>query len=74
MATDDPAVASLTTREREVATLAAAGCSNAETAERLGLAVRTAEGHLAKAMTKLGVSRRTELAERLHGHEARVNA
>jgi DNA-binding CsgD family transcriptional regulator len=72
MASDDPAVASLTNREREAATLAAAGCSNAEMAERLGLSVRTAEGHLARAMTKLGVSRRTELAERLHGHEARV--
>jgi DNA-binding CsgD family transcriptional regulator len=64
-ADDDPAIASLTPRERQVAGLAAAGRSNAEVAERLGLSIRTTEGHLAKAMAKLDVARRSELAGRL---------
>jgi DNA-binding CsgD family transcriptional regulator len=62
---EDIAVASLTAREREAAALAAAGHPNVEIAHRLGLSVRTTEGHLAKAMAKLDVSRRTELAARL---------
>jgi DNA-binding CsgD family transcriptional regulator len=61
----DVAVASLTAREREAASLAAAGLTNLEVASRLGLSVRTTEGHLAKAMAKLDVSRRTDLAARL---------
>jgi DNA-binding CsgD family transcriptional regulator len=64
-ALDDPAVASLSRREREVAVLAAAGLANATIAERLGLSVRTTEGHLARAMAKLDVARRTELGPRL---------
>lgn len=63
----DIVVASLTAREREAASLAAAGLTNLEVAQRLGLSVRTTEGHLAKAMAKLDVSRRTELAARLGG-------
>jgi DNA-binding CsgD family transcriptional regulator len=66
LATDDLALASLTRREREAAALAASGLTNAQLAERLGVSVRTAEGHLANAMAKLDVSRRTELAGRLH--------
>lgn len=64
-ATDDPAVASLSNRERQVAALVATGLTNAEVAERLSLSVRTTEGHLARAMAKLDVSRRTDLADRL---------
>lgn len=64
---DDPAVASLTPRERQVSALVAGGCTNAQAAERLGLSIRTTEGHLAKAMAKLDVTRRTDLAHRLAG-------
>ncbi len=64
-AVDDPAIASLSRREREVAVLAASGLANATIAERLGLSVRTTEGHLARAMAKLDVARRTELPARL---------
>jgi DNA-binding CsgD family transcriptional regulator len=59
------AVVPLTTREREVATLAARGLANAEIAERLGLSARTVGNHLQNAYTKLGVSARTELAARI---------
>ncbi len=44
--------------------LAARGTSNAEIAERLVLSVRTVESHLYRAMGKLGVSSRQELADR----------
>ncbi|HVN13541.1 MAG TPA: helix-turn-helix transcriptional regulator, partial [Kineosporiaceae bacterium] len=53
----------LTTREREIATLAARGLSNKDIAERLTLSVRTVEGHLYRAGLKLGVSERTALAD-----------
>lgn len=52
----------LTRREREMSHLAAQELSNQEIAERLGVGVRTVEGHLLRAMTKLGVSNRRELA------------
>lgn len=55
-------VAELTTREREIATLAAAGSSNREIADALTVSVRTVETHLQRAYTKLGVSSRTGLA------------
>lgn len=54
--------ARLTRREREIATLAASGLSNQEIAARLGVGVRTVEGHLLRATTKLGVRGRSELA------------
>lgn len=56
---------SLTRREREVAALAAAGRSNREIAQTLGVSLRTAENHLQRAYLKLGVSRRDELATAL---------
>jgi DNA-binding NarL/FixJ family response regulator len=52
----------LSKREREVATLAAQGLSNAEIASQLMLSVRTIENHLHKVYRKLGVARREELA------------
>jgi ATP/maltotriose-dependent transcriptional regulator MalT len=51
----------LTPRELEVVELAARGLSNADIAARLFVSVRTAEGHLARAFAKLGVSDRTAL-------------
>jgi DNA-binding NarL/FixJ family response regulator len=61
----DQESAALTTREREIATLAARGCTNREIADRLVVSVRTVEGHLYRAYAKLGVSNRDELAATL---------
>lgn len=55
-------VPELTRREREVASLAGQQLSNQVIAERLAIGVRTVEGHLLRAMTKLGVSARQDLA------------
>jgi len=60
----DPTV--LTTREREVSELVAAGLSNKEIAARLFLSVRAVEANLSKAFAKLGVRSRAELAGRLN--------
>ena len=53
----------LSPREEEVVRLAAAGRSNREIAAELVLSLRTVEGHVARAMRKLGVRSRRELAE-----------
>ncbi|MEE3851490.1 LuxR C-terminal-related transcriptional regulator [Gordonia sp. LSe1-13] len=52
----------LTTREREIANLVAAGLSNKEIAQRLTVSVRTVEGHIYRACTKLDVADRSEIA------------
>lgn len=48
----------LTAREAEVVCVISEGHSNATTAERLGLSLRTVEKHLEHAYTKLGVRNR----------------
>lgn len=53
---------SLSPTEARVAQLAAGSLSNAEVAERLGLSIKTVEGHLARVYRKLGISTRAELA------------
>jgi DNA-binding CsgD family transcriptional regulator len=53
----------LTTREREVAALAARGLPDQEIADRLFVSVRTVHAHLRSAYAKLGVSGRKDLAE-----------
>ena len=55
----------LTTREREVAALAARDYPNADIADALVLSVRTVETHLYRAMGKLGVAKRSELSQLL---------
>lgn len=57
----------LSSREREIVVLAAAGASNREIAERLTLSVRTVEGHLYRASAKLGAHDRHDLAAILDG-------
>jgi DNA-binding CsgD family transcriptional regulator len=59
----------LTRRELEVCRLAAGGLSNKAVADRLGVGVRTVEGHLLRAMTKLGVRSRVDLAAAVGGFE-----
>lgn len=52
----------LTSREREIGVLVAAGLSNREIAERLTVSVRTVENHLYRACIKLDVTDRDDLA------------
>lgn len=52
----------LTAREFEVARLIAEGMTNAEIAGQLGIAPRTAGAHIEHILTKLGVTRRAEIA------------
>jgi len=51
----------LTAREREVAALVAQSLSNREVADRLVLSERTVESHVRSILSKLGLSRRTEV-------------
>ncbi|WP_262453495.1 helix-turn-helix transcriptional regulator [Arthrobacter sp. A2-55] len=51
----------LTGREAAMAALAAAGASNRDIAESVGVSVRTVEGHLYQAYAKLHVTNREEL-------------
>jgi DNA-binding NarL/FixJ family response regulator len=55
----------LTAREAQIARLAADGLSNPEIATRLFVSPRTAEYHLAKVFTKLGIGSRVELRSAL---------
>jgi len=57
--------ARLSTREREVALLAAEGHSSREIAERLFLSTRTVDNHLQRVYLKLGVTGRRELVSHL---------
>ena len=51
----------ITERQREVVELIAAGCSNEEIGERLGISPRTAKAHCDALRQKLGVSRRRQI-------------
>lgn len=59
----------LTTREREVASLAAQGMSNREIADRLVVSLRTVENHLHQVYSKLDVDGRAGLTTVLGGSE-----
>ncbi len=56
----------LTSREDQVARLAARGLSNQSIAQRLVVSVRTVEAHLAHVYAKLGIAGRAHLADALH--------
>jgi DNA-binding CsgD family transcriptional regulator len=60
-----PAPGSLTPQEREVALLAAAGMSNKQIAERLGISHRTVSAHLYQVFPKLGITSRAALRDAL---------
>jgi ATP/maltotriose-dependent transcriptional regulator MalT len=51
----------LTDRQRQVVELIAAGCSNDEIGERLGISPRTAKAHCDVLRQKLGVARRRQI-------------
>ncbi|MBC9943587.1 hypothetical protein ICL81_03470 [Leucobacter sp. cx-328] len=56
-----PPTSELTAREREIMMLASLGYSNRFIADRLYIALRTVETHLARVFQKLGVTSRDEL-------------
>ena len=51
----------ITSRQREVVKLIAAGCSNEEGAEQLGITPRTVKAHCDVLRQKLGVARRRQI-------------
>ena len=51
----------ITERQRQVVELIAAGCSNDEVGERLGISPRTAKAHCDVLRQKLGVARRRQI-------------
>lgn len=57
----ESAITRLTPREREVVNLIARGYSYRETADRLGMAVKTLENHMGHIFEKLSVASRYEL-------------
>jgi DNA-binding NarL/FixJ family response regulator len=59
----------LTPRELDVLRLLARGHTNRQTAELLGLSVRTVENHRANLMGKLGISSRVELVGYAEEHQ-----
>ncbi|MFS8097816.1 LuxR C-terminal-related transcriptional regulator [Lentzea alba] len=54
---ESPVVAAMTSREREIAELAARGLSNQEISDRLTLSIRTVGNHLTRLYGKLGLRR-----------------
>ncbi len=57
----------LTTRENEIAVLAANGASNSAIARNCGITERTVKAHLSAVFEKLNVTDRLQLALRVHG-------
>jgi ATP/maltotriose-dependent transcriptional regulator MalT len=54
-------IPSITERQLQVIELIAAGCSNEEVGERLGISPRTAKAHSDALRQKLGVQRRRQI-------------
>jgi ATP/maltotriose-dependent transcriptional regulator MalT len=57
----DERAPAITQRQREVVELIAAGCSNEEVGQRLGISPRTAKAHCDILRQKLGVARRRQI-------------
>ncbi|HEX4062701.1 MAG TPA: response regulator transcription factor [Streptosporangiaceae bacterium] len=66
--TVDPGVAALTSREREVIALVAAGLSNDEIATKLTVSPLTAKTHVSRSMTKLNARDRAQLVVLAYEH------
>ena len=62
MARNIPHTPRLTPRERQIASLVAAGCSNVEIANSLGLRPQTIKNQLTSMYDKLGLRSRVDLA------------
>jgi DNA-binding NarL/FixJ family response regulator len=63
----DPAIATLSRREREVLNLLAEGLSNPEIGRKLYLSESTVKGHVSHLMKHLNCRNRTQLALRVRG-------
>ncbi len=61
-----PGVVPLTPRELQVARLAIRGMGNRDIATKIGVSVRTVEGHLYQVFAKLGITSRTDLEKWVH--------
>lgn len=66
---EDPALARLTPREREIAALIGQGLSNKEISRRLRIGLSTVKNHVHNLLEKLQVPGRTAAAARLRGLE-----
>ena len=64
----------LTAREREIASLVAAGLSNRQIAEMLFISRRTVDAHLEHIFGKLGITSRVMLTIQLREHSAETDA
>ena len=65
-------VEALTPSELRVVTLAAEGRTNREIAHELYVTLKTVEGHLSRAYTKLGIKGRAELPTVIDPEKTRV--
>ena len=65
-------VEALTPSELRIVRLAAEGRTNREIAQELYVTLKTVEGHLSRAYTKLGIEGRAELSGVLEGEKTRV--
>ena len=62
-----PFMAALTPRQRQIADLIIAGLSNKEISRQLNIEVATTKTHVHNLLEKLNLTRRSELALRMHG-------
>jgi two-component system response regulator NreC len=67
-ASPQPAIETLTPREKDVLLLLARGYTNRQIAAEMNLSVRTIEGHRASLVNKLGISSRVELMNYVEEH------
>jgi DNA-binding NarL/FixJ family response regulator len=66
-------VDALTPRELRIVQLAAGGRTNREIAHELYVTLKTVEGHLSRAYTKLGIEGRAQLPGVLEAEKTRVS-